>query len=225
VGGVSIGRVSGGAGTPLIVALNSSATPARVQEVVRRVAFSVASQNPSAQTRTLDVTLNDGEFAFDSDTKQIAIIKVNDRPVLSGIGGSLPYQQNHPPIAIAAAATVTDVDSPNFAGGKLTIEITKGLTAANRIFVGGPFVNNGRNILLNGVLIGIRNTGGGQGTTKLEITLTAKATPALVQQILRALRFRTVNNDTFAPRFFAFTLSDGDGGTSDTVSRAVNVEA
>jgi hypothetical protein len=89
--------------------------------------------------------------------------------------------------------------------------------------VGGPFVNSGSNVLLNGEVIGIRNTGGGQGTTALRITLTAKATPAIVQQMLRAIRFRTVNNDTLSPRVVSFTVSDGDGGTSTTVTKTVNV--
>jgi hypothetical protein len=77
--------------------------------------------------------------------------------------------------------------------------------------------------LLNGQVIGTRNTGGGQGFTKLEITLTFRATPEIVQQLLRAIRFRTVNNDKLDPRVINFTLSDGDGGTSTTVTKTVNM--
>jgi hypothetical protein len=76
---------------------------------------------------------------------------------------------------------------------------------------------------LDGQVIGTLNAGGGQGFTKLEITLTSKATPVIVQQMLRAIRFRTVNNDKLDPRIVAFTLSDGDGGTSATVTKTVDV--
>jgi hypothetical protein len=158
------------------------------------------------------------------DSKQISVTKVNDAPAIGGVGGSIGYQQNGPAIVLAGSGTVVDPDSANFAGGVFVAQIQAGGgSAANRLYVGGPFVNSGNQVLLNGEIIGIRNTGGGQGFTKLEITLTAKATPAIVQQMLRAVRFRTVNNDKLDPRVVAFTVSDGDGGTSNTVTKTVNV--
>lgn len=225
--GQSIGTFTGGVGAPLIVSLNNNASAAKVQSLLRSVTFSVASQNPSVLTRTIQVRVSDGDFGWSApDSKQITVTKVNDAPVVGDISGSVGYQQNSSAILLAANATVADPDSANFAGGKLTVQIQPpGGSAANRLYIGGPFVNNDSQVLLNGQLIGTRNTGGGQGFTKLEITLTFRATPAIVQQMLRAIRFRTVNNDKLDPRVIHFTLSDGDGGTSATVSKTVNLTA
>lgn len=223
--GQIIGVASGGSGSPLIVNLNNNASPAKVQALLRSVTFSVASQNPSTLTRTIEVRVSDGDFGWSApDTKHITVTRVNDAPAIGGVGGSIGYRQNGAAIVLAGSGTVADPDSANFAGGVFTAEIQPGGgSAANRMYVGGPFVNNGNQVLLNGQIIGIRNTGGGQGFTKLEITLTSKATPAIVQQMLRAIHFRTVNNDKLDPRIIAFTVSDGDGGTSGTVTKTVNV--
>jgi glucose/arabinose dehydrogenase len=224
--GQSIGVFSGGAGSPLIVALNNNASPAKVQALVRSVTFAVASQHPSTLTRTIDVRLSDGDGGLSPlETKQITVARVSDKPVIGGISGSVGYRQNSAPIALAAAATVADPDSANFAGGKLTLQVQPGGgSAANRLYLGGPFVSSGNQILLNGQAVGTRNAGGGQGFVKLEITLNFRATPAVVQQMLRAARFRTVNNDKLDPRIIHFTVSDGDGGAS-TATKTVNVTA
>lgn len=223
--GQPIGTFSGGAGSLLTVKLNNNATPARVQALLRSVTFSVASQNPSTLTRTIEVRVSDGDYGLSlPDTKQITVTKVNDAPQLGGISGSVGYQQNSAAIVLAGTATVADPDSANFAGGKLTVQVQPGGgSAGNRILVGGPFVVSGNRVLLNGELIGTRNSAGGEGFVKLEITLTFRATPEIAQQLLRAIRFRTVNNDKLDPRVIHFTLSDGDGGTSATVAKKVNV--
>ena len=91
--------------------------------------------------------------------------------------------------------------------------------------MGGPFSLSGNNVILDGQTIAVQNVNGGQGTTQLQITLNAQATPSVAQQLVRAIRFRTVANDTLAQRQIDFTLSDGDGGTSTTQTRTVNVTA
>lgn len=225
--GQTFGQFSGGTGTPLIVTFNNNTTPAKVQGLLRCVTFWVQSNHPSIKPRTITVRVSDGDSGWSvPDTKQITVTRVNDDPVIGGISGSVGYQQNSPPIVVAPSATVFDVDSWNFANGVLTARIIPGGgSAANRMYFGGPFNRSGRNILLDGQIIGVLNDHGGQGFYKLELKLTAKATPAIVQQLLRSIRFRTVDNDKLEPRVIEFTLSDGDGGTSATVTRTINVTA
>ena len=91
------------------------------------------------------------------------------------------------------------------------------------MLIGGQFTVSGTNILLQGVKIGVKNTDGGEGTRRLAITFNANATRAIVQQLLRSIRFRTVNNDSTVQRVIDFSLTDGDGGTSDLATKRVNV--
>ena len=82
----------------------------------------------------------------------------------------------------------------------------------------------GNNVVLNGnTTIGTLNANGGVGTTQLQIALNASATRAIVQQLLRAVRFRTVNAATSLQRVVEFSLTDGDGSASNKVTKTVNV--
>ncbi|MCC7442953.1 MAG: cadherin-like domain-containing protein [Bdellovibrionales bacterium] len=62
-GGTTIGTASGGTSgsSPLVVALNSSATPAAVQGLLRRVAFSNVAADPDNTNRTVSFTAQDGD--------------------------------------------------------------------------------------------------------------------------------------------------------------------
>ncbi len=225
--GQSIGTVSGGVGTQaLIINFNGRASLSRVQHVAKNVSFSNVSDAPSTAARTIGFRLTDGDGGSSNvPTKQMFVHAVNDRPVLGGISGSVNYQQNAVGIPISNQATVSDPDSPIFNGGVLTVAITNGKDGSNRVLVGGNvFAFDANNKLLrNGVEIGSRNVNGGFGQTNLVITFNANATRAIVQELIRTLRFRTVNGSNTLQRTITFRVSDGAGGTSDVVSRQVNV--
>ncbi len=150
---------------------------------------------------------------------------LNQAPVLANIGGSNNYTNNSgASVAFASAATVTDSDSANFLGGQLTIAITSGGDASNRIVLAaGTFTRSGSNILLGATTIGTINASGGIGLTNFVVTFTVDATPAIVQQLLRDLRFRTLANANPAARLLAVKLTDGDGGTSGTLTTTINI--
>ena len=59
----------------------------------------------------------------------------------------------------------------------------------------------------------------------MEIVFTADATPGIVQQLVRSLRFRTESSTFSDPRIVSFSLTDGDGGLSETLFKTVNVSA
>jgi len=141
-------------------------------------------------------------------------------PVLAGIGGSQTYTNNsNVALAFAGAATVTDDDSPNFQGGKLTVSISGGVDASNRIIISsGTFTRSGLNILMGSVTIGTLNGQGGTGLTDFIVTFTVDATPDIAQQLIRALRFRTLGNSNLTTRHIAVKITDGDSGTSDTLT-------
>ena len=80
-GGITIGTFTGT--TTLIVTLNTAATPAAVQALLRNITFSSVSDTPSAATRTVKITLTDGDGGTsNSPTKTIKVVPVNDASVI-----------------------------------------------------------------------------------------------------------------------------------------------
>jgi Ca2+-binding RTX toxin-like protein len=89
VGGTVIGTVTGGGagGADLLVTLNASATPARVQSLIRAVDFTnTGGDNPTAGARTVTVTLNDGGGTANGGANQVVatitltVAAVDDAP-------------------------------------------------------------------------------------------------------------------------------------------------
>ena len=73
-GGTTIGSVSGGSGvTPLLVTLNSSATPAAAEALMRNVTFRNVSSTPSENRRAVSFTLTDGDGGVTSATTGIRL--------------------------------------------------------------------------------------------------------------------------------------------------------
>ena len=123
-GGTAIGTVTGGTGaTPLVVTLNGNATLAATQALLRDVTYVNISDNSSGITRTVQVTLTDGQGrTSNAVTKPIAVAVVNDPPMLSAIESStLTYVKLAPAIPISAAVLVADPDSDFLHGATITI--------------------------------------------------------------------------------------------------------
>jgi hypothetical protein len=223
IGDDVIGTFAGGGGSnALTVTFNDLADAADVQAVLRAVAYQDISQNPSSKTRTLSVILTDGDGGTSATSaKSINITPKNDAPVLGGISGSTGYVHNAAAIVVAGGATVTDVDSSNFGGGRLRVRMDAA-DASNRLLIAGAFtVDSSNSVSLNGVVIGTR-VSNGFGTNELIIAFKTAATKAIVQQLVRAITFKTANG-TAGSRKVIFTVSDGDGGLSAEVSNTVNV--
>jgi hypothetical protein len=157
-----------------------------------------------------------------AESATLVVTPVNDRPVLGGISGSGSYARNTSAIVLASAATVTDIDSANFSTGRLRVRITGTVNASNRLAIGAGFTVNASNqVFLGTKQIGQR-TSGGFGTSDLIVTFNANATPSIVQQLVRAITFKTVDGVAGA-RQVRFSVTDGDGGTSAELTKAVNV--
>jgi hypothetical protein len=157
-------------------------------------------------------------------TKLISVTPVNDAPrLLPLIGGTVAYVRGAAAVGLLPGAVVNDPDSPNFAGGKLVVRATAGFHASNRLLIAGGFTLVGNQVRLNGTTIGLRNTNGGIGFTKLEITFNGNATREIVEQLVRGIRFRTAGPSPTTQRVFELFVTDGDGGSSNKVSKIVNV--
>jgi hypothetical protein len=156
-------------------------------------------------------------------------------PVITMPGGAVDYAENDPATVIDPAATVSDSDSPDFDGGALTVDFSAGGTADDRLEIrdqgaGAGLVSvSGADVQYDfgagAVTVGTF-AGGTDGSTPLVITFNANATPGAVQAVLRNVAFRNVSDDpATAARTVRFSLTDGDGGVSNTVSETINVTA
>ncbi|MFO0699340.1 MAG: DUF4347 domain-containing protein, partial [Nitrospira sp.] len=90
-GGVTIGTWTGGTdgSTPLVISLNTSATPAAVQALARNITFQNVSDAPSTLARTVRFQVTDGDGGTSAAvTETINVTAVNDSPTVGG--GSVP---------------------------------------------------------------------------------------------------------------------------------------
>jgi len=163
-----------------------------------------------------------GWFSVAADSAPLRVLPRNDPPVLTG-SATVGYRLNDPSVALATSFALSDSDSAHFGGGQLRVRITSGIDASNRLIIRGGFTLSGNNVLWNGRLIGTLNAGGGIGNTTLVVSLTDNATVELVERLVRSIRFRTVNGSLTDTRTVNFSVSDGDGGVSNSATSRVAI--
>ncbi|KYC42820.1 hypothetical protein WA1_11880 [Scytonema hofmannii PCC 7110] len=153
----------------------------------------------------------------------------NQAPVVNlDTATTASYTENASPINLVSNGTIADKDSPNFDTGKLTVSFSSGGTTDDRLAIRNQGTGTGQ-ISVSGNAVFYETSSiaaftGGTGMTPLVITFTSKATIAAVQALLNNITYANVSeNPSTNPRNVSFVLTDGDGGTSQTVLRSVNV--
>ncbi|EKV28542.1 hypothetical protein C882_0753 [Caenispirillum salinarum AK4] len=232
VGGVAIGTVhatnTGQGVATLEITLNTDATPARVQTLLRNLTYAAPS---GLGARTFTLAVNDGDGGDADTTANFFINVMPNPPVLSGLdGGAVTFTEGGTAVRLDADgnATVTDADSANFNGGTVTVSITSGGTAAEDVLkvldnaTDGVSVAGG-NVSVGGTLVG--TVVGGTGGVPLTLTMNADATPARVQLVLRNIAYENTNGDnpSNASRTVSVQVTDGSGGTSTASTVTVGV--
>ncbi len=188
------------------------------------------------------ITLSVGVISFQvddgtstgNDSRNVSVTAQNDVPVISGLDGDA---LNHDAgtgadvIEQGSDVTVGDLDSANFDGGNLTVNIVSGGDAAedvlsirNQGMGGGQIGFSGGNVFFGGVQIGTA-TGGASGTP-LVISLNTSASTIATTALVRNITFENTDGatPTTGARTVRFTLNDGDGGTSLASDATVNVQ-
>jgi predicted outer membrane repeat protein len=225
VNDIPVGTVAGGLnGSTLSVVFNMNATAQRVSAVLQAVQFWNTSHTPSAATRTIRITVNDGDAgSVQNSLKTVAVVPVNDAPVIGGVTSPITF--NGTPLLPFPTATLTDLDSTAYNLGTLTIQSTNGATGDlidirnQGILPGQVNIVNGNQIRVGFTVIGTF-TGGAHGAP-LVISLNANASIANVQALMRNIRFTTSNLGSL-PRTLNMTLQEADGTLSNTVSQTIN---
>ncbi len=143
VGGTVIGTLGNNiaAGNNLVINFNSNATLARVQDLARAVAYQNDSQNPTASTRSVSMTLTDNDgLASTAAVSSVVVAAVNDAPTLSLANGgttTISVTEDTAGNFDLSAITISDVDNTSLtvtiavSGGTLTASSSGGVTIGN----------------------------------------------------------------------------------------------
>ncbi|MGE6995145.1 DUF4347 domain-containing protein [Pseudomonas sp. NPDC047961] len=175
------------------------------------VAFTPSANND--QNFTITTRIRDAANTGPADgTITVTVTPVNDAPVLTTTGGSVPFTENAPPVAVDSALTLSDVDSATMTSA--TVSITGNYNAGQDVL---GFVNDGSTM---GNITASYNAGTGV------LTLTSAGGTASLAQWRAALRGVTYSNSSEAPstasRTLSFTANDGSTD-SNVATRTLSV--
>ncbi|QKX05081.1 T9SS type A sorting domain-containing protein [Aquimarina sp. TRL1] len=241
VEGVPIGHLLSdlSPGNELWVVFNGddTATLSKVQTLLRAITYENSNtDNPITGPRTISVTVFDGiEKESPPSEATITVTATNDPPVIHALnGGAWTYTEGDGPRFIDrhSSSIIFDVDSPDFDGGNLSIEFISGKDASEDFLS----IDTSGNISLSGTSYGSSVTIGGTtigslGSTiatgnNLIINLNTNATFFNVQNLLHAIQYQNINNETptTGARNIRVTINDGDGGTSSNNDLIITVD-
>ncbi|NRB42158.1 MAG: DUF4347 domain-containing protein, partial [Pseudomonadales bacterium] len=149
----------------------------------------------------------------------------NTSPAISIANGSLAYSENAVVTQVDSLATLSDDDGDaDWDGGTLVVQITANNEAADELSIPDDVVGDintlGSNIRDNTTVIGSLSASEGSVSsgTALTITFNSNATNALVQQVVRAIHYRSSSEDPGTlNRTITFTATDASAASvSDT---------
>ncbi len=191
---------------------------AGLQALISRVAYTNSSSNPQTGDRTIAFALSDGGATV---SKTISFVATNNNPSLSITSGDFTYIENDPATIVATNAVLSDVDSPDFNGGSLTIQLSSAggndrLSIVSEGISAGQIDYSGNAVRYGGTAIGYY-TGGYTDNSALVITFTnASATVGAVQKLITRIGFlNTIDSFGTHTRYCTFTVTDGDGGSAN----------
>ena len=136
-------------------------------------------------------------------------------PKLRQIASSIEYLESSSAEPIAPNAIVSDADSTDFSGGKLTIGFETEYLEGDQLLIRNrgsiKVINN--NVFDGESIIGRVIPNGGRSVT---IALNLNANAASLTKVIQAVAFRSDAVDvSLQPRRIALQLLDGDSGASD----------
>lgn len=171
-----------------------------------------------------------GGLSLERATATITITPVNDAPVIYNLNGDgVIFNIGGYGVTLDASSNVTlsDIDSPDFNGGNVSVSIVaSGYAAEDVLQIGsvGAISVFGSNVT-HADSITIGTFAGGTNGTDLVITLNANATVARVRDLLSSLQYTNTNPTTVntVTRTVRLTVDDGDGGNSTSFHCDVSV--
>jgi hypothetical protein len=107
-----------------VLTFTGIATLADYEASLRLVTYTNTSLAPSAATRTLSFSVDDGgsSFAVGGAIRDVAVTPINDAPTVVTGNTPLSYQENQTATAIDAGLQLQDIDSPTLVSASVRID-------------------------------------------------------------------------------------------------------
>jgi hypothetical protein len=159
---------------------------------------------------------------YDGDSDSISVIPDIIPPVVDDFGPDLEFTENGPAQLVAAQATVTDANSPNFNFGSLNVRFVSGGQAGDQLAIAdnGTVAVDGTNVLVNNVVVGVLE--GGANGVALTVNFNGQANASVAQEVLRAVTYiHTSERPSADDKVLGVQVADGDGGISLLVSKLI----
>ena len=186
---------------PEVLALSGSATVAQWETVLRSITFSTTSQAPGT-SRTVSITVNDGDNNSAAVTKDITVTPVDDAPTAATSAFAPSYTEDGAATAVDTGFTVNDVDDTNLESA--SVSITGGLQAGDVLGFTPQF--------------GIVDTNAAPEV----LALSGSATLAQWETVLRSITFSTTSQAPGTSRTVSITVNDGDTDSA-AVAKVITV--
>lgn len=105
-----------------VLTLSGSATVGSYQSVLRSLSYRDTASEPTPGTRTVTVTVNDGEASSVPRTSTISVANINDPPTLFLMPVGMPFMEGGTPVPLISASNITDIDNQTLALLEVTIQ-------------------------------------------------------------------------------------------------------
>jgi hypothetical protein len=189
-----------------VLTLTGTASVADYQTALRSIQYQTTSSNPSSP-KTVEFKVSDGALDSNAATKNIAITGVNTAPTVTTTATALAYTEGDGPTAGDSGVTVSDPDSTNLSGAKVSI-------SANFVSADDELAfTNTANI-----------TGSYNDSTGV-LTLSGTDTVANYQAALRSVTYENVSQSPSGSKTLSYQVTDDGALPSNTATRTVNLTA
>lgn len=203
----------------------STATLAAFQALLQGITYNNSTDNPTAGGRVFTVTLTDAGLADDGVDGQdgtpsaftVQVTPNNDQPVIAGLTGVVFMENaiNAAAAVIDADITVTDIDSPTYDGGTLTVSgLVSGqdvvsLPASAAAVLGAVRLNGASVEYHDGAGWTVIGTASGGSGGNFVVTFNATADRTSAERVLESLTFANTSDNPTLVRTLTYTLNDG----------------
>ena len=159
-------------------------------------------------------------------------VSLNTTPAISINNATLAHLENAAAVQIDAAATVSDADGDaDWNGGSLRFQMTANQEAGDELSISDTDADSititvsGTNIFANMTDIGDLSVSGGTVTnaTAQVITFDSDASNAIVQEVLRSIRYRTTSDEPITSNKVVSVTATDNSSASSIDTRTIQV--
>jgi len=193
-----------------VMTLSGTSSVSNYRTALQSITYQDTSATPNTTlTRTVTFVVNDGILTSDLVTRAITVSTISVPATLSGVSGTLTYDESDPNLLFAGNLAITDPDAQN-------------LTSATVSFTNWQAEDR---LNFNNIFALQHNFTQNLAAHTASLTITGMDTVEHYQTLLRSVEYQDVSqNPVTTPRVSSFTVTDGLS-TSNSVSRTINVIA